>query len=517
MLLFVAALIAATLAGGTWCAGVLLLPRLRGWWQVRRRISISAIALVAVLIVAGVLRYLFVPPHHAMYLDEPWYAEAACNVWRFGRLVLCEQTWTGTSCVPFEKAPGWPVFIAPWSALVGCDSAIGIYINRILGVATVLLAAIAARCAGAAWWPSVVAAAIVAIHPIHVAWSATGETNVPAALALLIGICGALVYARTACLCGAALAVSALGLATAIRPESLVPALVIGAMLLAVGAAPRRQRLAVSLAIALVCAAAALSGRYLWTMNESISGGAFLAAANIVRNARQIGEGLSLSVHGVVLLVALVGAVALVRSQRGGVAALLLSAAASAAIVALAYDRFHERMLLGATLALVPLIACAFEWGPRRSALGRASGPLAGAIVVMLAVLLWRPVLQSAVQPTETQLLETRIAARISALTFPPDALFIAEQPTVLAAGGIAPVMASGRALDGAEELAEAIRRGRAIYFLRDMYCEPGFEGTGSVTACGEILRRFVTSPIVEESLNARTYGLYRLLPRGEQ
>jgi hypothetical protein len=440
--------------------------------------------LLAVLIAAGVLRFALVPAHHAMYLDEPWYAEAACNLWRFGRLVLCEQTWTGATCVPFEKAPGWPTIIAPWSALFGCDSAIGISINRILGVATVLLVAIATRCAGATWWAAVVAAAIVAIHPVHVAWSATGETNVAAALLLLTGICGALIYVRTARRCGAALAVSALGLATAMRPESVVPAIALGAVGLVVVPTRRADRLAVMLAIAFACGAAALSARPLWTMNESISGGEFLAVANVVRNVRLLAHGESLPVHATVVLAALFGAVALARSHRQWVAALLLSAGVSAGIVGLAYDRFHERMLLGATLALAPLIGFAFEWGAQCSAWSRAMRhPLTGATVVVLAALLWRPALRSAAEPTETQLLETRVAARIGAMSFPPDALFIAEQPTILASGGLAPVMATARALDGADELEQAIQRGRPIYFLRDMYCEPGFEGAGKATS----------------------------------
>ena len=255
--------------------------------------------------------------------------------------------------------------------------------------------------------------------------------------------------------------------------------------------------------------------RPLWTMNESISGGAFLAGANVVRNLRLLAQGEGLAVHATVVLVALLGALALARSDRLGIAALLFSTGVSAGIVALAYDRFHERMLLGATMALVPLIGFAFEWGAQRSAWSRAiRHPLTGAVVVALAALLWRPALRSATEPTETQLLETRVAARIGAMPFPPDALFIAEQPTILASGGLAPVMRTAGALDGADQLEQAVRRGRPVYFLRDMYCEPGFEGAGKATSCDALLQRFAASPVVEETLNVRRYGLYRLLPR---
>src|SRR5262245_36226576 len=171
MLLFVAALVAATVASGVWCAGELLPRRVRGRCGTGRAVSGRAVAIAVVLFVAAGLRFALVPPHHAMYVDEPWYAEAACNVARLGRLVVCEETWLGTDCVPYAKAAGWPVLMVPWTMLFGCDTTVGIDLNRLLGVATVLLAAIAARCAGAMWWQSVVAAAVLALHPVHVAWS----------------------------------------------------------------------------------------------------------------------------------------------------------------------------------------------------------------------------------------------------------------------------------------------------------------------------------------------------------
>src|SRR5437870_3515988 len=92
MLLFVALLIAATFASGAWCAGETLAGRAPAWWRTGRPVTASVVLLAAVVAVATGLRFLLVPGHYAMYLDEPWYAEAACNLARFGHLVVCEET-----------------------------------------------------------------------------------------------------------------------------------------------------------------------------------------------------------------------------------------------------------------------------------------------------------------------------------------------------------------------------------------------------------------------------------------
>lgn len=512
MLLFVAALIAATFASGAWCVAEILPGRVRAWWLTGRPVTASAVVLGAVVSVAAGLRFFLVPSHHAMYVDEPWYAEAACNLARFGRLVVCQETWSGRVCVPYAKAWGWPMLMAPWMLLVGCGTSVGIHMNQVLGSATVLLVALATRCAGGRWWQAIFAAAILAIHPVHVAWSATGETNVSAAATLLVGLCGALVYVRRGRWCGAALAVSGLGLSTAIRPESLLPALV-SAVILALAARTKPgQRLLVAGAIGMVSFGAAASGLMLWTMNESISSGAFLSFGNILRNMRLITYAERPPIQGVVMLVAFAGAVVLARAHERGAAWLLLCTGVAGALGALAYDRFHERMLLGATVALLPLSGFLFDWrAPLATERRRPRlGPLAAGSGVFVLVLLWAHALLSTSAAPETQVLETRIVSRLARLPFASDALFIAEQPPVVAAAGMAHVMATGQALENEAEVRRLIADGRPIYFLCDMYCEPGFQGAPTPAMCSQMLAHFALSPVAEERFNSRSYILYR-------
>ncbi len=507
MVPFVVTLILATVLGSAWCAAEGVVGR---WAANRSALLVGAVALAAAVGLAVGLRFFLVPPHHAMYLDEPWYAEAACNLATRGELVLCEETWIGAACLPYEKAIGWPVLLSAWTKLVGCHTTVGIDINRVVGVLTVVLVAAATLSLGGRWWQSAFAATLAAAHPVHVAWSATGETNVAAAAALIAGLCGALIFVERGRWCGAALAVSGLALSTAIRPESAIPALVASAVVALAARAGALQRLSVTAAIGVVSAASAIAGMRLWAMNESISGGAFLSVGNVLRHGSLLAQGEALQVRGIVALLAIGGALACVRTPRRGGALLLLGAGLTAALVALAYDRFHERMLLGATVAFLPLTPFAFDWLPARFARGLG----AGAVVAVLTVL-WRDALVSASHPPETQLLETRIAASVGRLALDLDALFIAEQPTVLAAAGIARVMSTQRALADEAKLGQALSDGRAVYFLCDMNCETGFQGGVTPPLCGQVLERFSLLPVAEESLHSRAYVLYRVAAPG--
>jgi hypothetical protein len=100
----------------------------------------------------------------------------------------------------------------------------------------------------------------------------------------------------------------------------------------------------------------------------------------------------------------------------------------------------------------------------------------------------------------------------VARLQIADTALFIAEQPTVLAAGGVRRVMATREALRGEAGLRRAVSAGQPVYFLCDMYCEPGFEAAGSDAACREILTRFALQPVAEEVVPGRRYALFRLV-----
>lgn len=498
----VAALFAVLLISGARCA---YLGSARGPNPGRPQL----LALAAVLVLAGLLRVVLVPAHHAMYLDEPWYAEAGCNLARHGQLTLCETTWDDTVCVPYAKAPGWPILIGAWSVLFGCDPANGIDLNRIAGVLTVALVALAAASAGATWWQSAAAATLAAIAPVHVSWSATGETNVAAATFLLAGLCGALCYLRSGRPSAVALAAAALALASALRPELWLPAAVAAAVLYRTASGRPRRGLA-AIAIFALSSLSAAAGWQLWEMNMSLSGGAFLSAASLAANAASLLRPEGLRLYGPLAILALLGGLRLAGRQPGA-AWLLLATAAAAALVVLAYDRFHARMLLAATVALLPLTAFAV---PAPHASGAARGLRGGlaAAALLLAALCWHRDLRAAFEPPETQVLETRIAARIADIARRDEGIFVASHPTVALAGGAARAMSARAAMHDVARLDAAVAAGTPVYFLCDMYCEAGFESGAADAWCGELFARFAVQPVVEEALNRRTYGVYRLV-----
>jgi hypothetical protein len=496
----------AVLAGVALVSGVSALAA-----ALRAPSATAAAALGALLLVTfagGWLRYAFVPGHHAMYLDEPWYEEAACRVARSGQMQLCSETWVGARCESYAKAPGWPLLLAPLKWWTGCAGSAGIVANRLLGTASLPLVAAAARGAGASPWGAVGAALLLAVHPSHVEWSATAETNVAAAFATLVGLCAALTCLRRRRGIDVVLAASAFGLATAIRPESLVATLAAAAVVATAGG-PLRRRGSMAAAIAGAGAVAALASLSLWSMNAAISGGGFLSLANIAARLGEL-DVTSASPHLAIAALAALGLPAVAR-RRGTAAALLLAfAALCGALIVLAYDRFAERMLLAPTLAALPAVALVGGGGGATRARRIVSSGAAAALLAVFALAAGRrvPLLAS---PPETQLLETRLAARLAQAALAADALFIAPQPSVLAAVGIRPVMSAAAALADEERLVAAVGSARTVYFLRDMYCEPGFASGGEAARCARILERFAAHAVVEERRNVRRYVLYEL------
>src|SRR5438128_4662900 len=152
-LLLVICLIGAV-ASATSC-----LPRGRAWFGV---------AALALLFTGGLwLRLYLLVPHHMMYVDEPWYEEAARNLLHRHALVLCEQTAAGLACNPYRKAAAWPVLLAGVFALTGPSDAAAFTTSGVLGALCIPLAGITALLGGGRWHHALLAAFIVAVHPLH--------------------------------------------------------------------------------------------------------------------------------------------------------------------------------------------------------------------------------------------------------------------------------------------------------------------------------------------------------------
>ncbi len=465
------------------------------------------VACVSLATLVGLwVRFNVIPAHHAMYLDEPWYAEASCNLAHQGALENCEHRWTGRACTPYRKAPGWPLVLSVPAKLFGCRSSLGIEVNRLLGTASVPLLALASIGLGISWWPAGLGSWILAVHPVHAEWSATGETNVAAAFALLLGVCALLHYRLNRRRSLALVGVTSTAFSVLLRPENLLVAMALTLSVTLCRSLPPRRRTMLALALASLSALAFVPAASLWSMNEAISGGAFLSLSNITQSFRTLGQQGGWQIHGLVAAAAAVGVARLGQSSRTWEATLVagLSLAGIASVVA--YDRFAPRMILVATVTM--LAACgAILDAPRRK--GFVSWSTVPAAAIVLSVF-WRGHLQAAARPSETQLLETRSVQSVTRATWPADGLFIAEQPAVLTASGFKRVMSTREALSNRAELSYAVQE-LPVFFFDDMYCEDGFRGGGSPERCRDLTRAFSSSEVLSVGLHSRRYSVLRL------
>lgn len=475
------------------CGGICLVRALP---KEMPRIAVVAGFLV-VLGVGAWLRLGLVPAHHVMYLDEPWYQEAAESLLEKGRMELCEETYQGEVCKPYPKSPGWPVMLSGVFLFTGASDRAAIGFCAFLGILSILLAAACARLVGGGWLHSLSAALVLAVFPSHVSWSATAETSIPATAALLAGLCGVLLFMRSYRLEAALLALGGLTLCATIRPELLVAMVPAGVQMVLLK--KRIGYVGAGLLLAGVVFAI-LSMVSMWELNEEIYGGAFFFVGNIFKSPAAL---FAVPGFGVVYLLVFVlgtaGAAALFLRERSLPAVLLFGSALLCIVVLLAFERFAERMMIAPAAVLIPLACFAGDWSKRRVPW----------IVGILAVGVSIPGLNTAARPSDTQVLETRLSEAVADRSLPEDALIIAEYPAVLTSDH--KVMATDRALAG--NLAELIGR-RPVYFLKDMYCEEGFEGADKPIVCGRIVKEFDLQPEVEVEAPGRVYGLYRLLGR---
>jgi 4-amino-4-deoxy-L-arabinose transferase-like glycosyltransferase len=470
--------------------------------------------LTTAFVLAGAwLRFVWIPAHHAMYVDEPWYLEAARNLLRQGALVLCERRGEDIVCAPYPKAAGWPVVLAGAFALFGASSGVAFAVSTLLATQAVLLVAIVVRLAGGGWSQTAVAAALMATHPLHVAWSATAETNSPATAILLAGVAGALGVRKQPALAIAALAAGGLGLAAAMRPELAMVLLPVLAVLIgAPGRARRRD-------VALIAAGGALGASSVvasWPLYLANSSGTFLAPGNLAVNFSRI-----LHAHEggpattLILVLSVAAVVVTLRRQAYAVPIILGGGALLSALVALGYDQriFYPRTVLGTLALLMPLAALALpsaDRGPRgAAALGAC----------LLAIALAVPGLQHTARVPESQTLETRLPAAVAQASLPPNAIVIAEWPTVLASEtDIIPIAAhriAGNDPAALDQLATALTE-RPHFLLCDMFCESGFAGGGGESTCARLLERFQLEEVTAVSDRRRRYGLYRLVRRAQ-
>jgi len=481
-------------------------------------VIVYCLLLLVILAFGAWLRFDHTPAHHVMYLDEPWYIQAANAMLSGEGPVLCEGDFGGEKCEPFPKALGWPSLLSGVFWVSGVTGANAIALNRFLGLLAILLAAACARLAGGNWFQVLAAATLMAMFPSHAGWSATAETNIAASVFLLGGICGVLAFLRQGGWPAALLSASGLAAAATVRPEllaTLVPAGVALALSRHAGEKTGNKLLfPLPLAGAAIFAGAAMLS--LWGLYTDISGGAFLSPGDFLENmaAMACEPGFAAS-YIVLIILGIAGLVSMLLSDKRSYALVLGSTFLLTAAAALSYDLFMERMLVAPVAILIPAAVMATGLVPAAVA-GKGRALVLNAVftlvLVSVATAAFLPGFSRIAHPPDTQLLEYRLAPAVASARLPADSLLLAEYPAVLMTTREVPVvMATDKALAGGNERLAELAAQRPVYFLCDMYCEPGFEGADKPVACGRILRGFRLVPEIEIGLHDRKYGLYRI------
>lgn len=162
------------------------------------------------LLFALILRLLVPPLQHIMYIDEPWYMEAAKNI---------SQSFNQGN---YPKFIGWPFILAISFFLCGVSSWVAIYTTIIFGSLTVLSAFFLTYILSKSKIVSFFSAAILAIMPVHIRWSATAETNIFSVFFVTLFLCFSFLYYREKKYSLFWLAIFSLLFTLLIRPENFI-------------------------------------------------------------------------------------------------------------------------------------------------------------------------------------------------------------------------------------------------------------------------------------------------------
>jgi hypothetical protein len=455
-----------------------------------------------------------VPHHHIMYVDEPWYEEAAHNLLRRGALVLCEETPGGEACEPYPKSAGWPVILAIAFKLLGVREAVAFQTSAVLGALAAPLAAAVTRLAGGRWHHAWLAAAILAVHPLHVLWSGTAETNTASTALLLAGLAGVLSRGRDRSLAGALLAAGGLGVAAAVRPElwlAFLPTLALTVWWWR-KQPPFWQGGVIILIGAVLGALPGYAARSIYLVHSK---GALFEWANVQENLQLwlTNQGEAGWLSGALVAAAMLAVPVAIWRRQWAPAALLGATAVFVGAFAIFYyppEGFYARTMLGAVVAGVPLAvlllpgtrACGLLWAGRALALGG----------IVLCVQLARSSAETLQRVPGTQRSETELPDLTREVAWPANAIVLAEWPTVLAATTELRVMSTSKALAGGAGQLLKQAQSQPTYLLCDMFCETGFQGGIDTSACGRLLGLADLEEVRTTPGGARNYGVFRVL-----
>lgn len=142
-----------------------------------KKISKKAWLSVLMIFIFALWLRIFVPyPQHIIYIDEPWYMEAAKNMMQTG------------SQGDYPKFIGWPFVLSIAFRIFGISNWVALYASTFFGALSVILMFLVSYIITKKENIAIISAFLLAIFPSHIIWSASAETNVASLFFILSSI-----------------------------------------------------------------------------------------------------------------------------------------------------------------------------------------------------------------------------------------------------------------------------------------------------------------------------------------
>lgn len=167
--------------------------------------------LIGLFVVGLIIRLTFPGGfYHKIYIDGPWYLEAAKNITTSGL--------QGN----YSKSIGWPLFLAIPFWLLGASNSVAFGMTVFLGALSPLLLFFIIKKIINDCWLAALGSLFLLFNPVHIFWSTSAETNVPALFFILLAISLWLFYFQKPSLELLLLSLAAAAMAALFRPENIL-------------------------------------------------------------------------------------------------------------------------------------------------------------------------------------------------------------------------------------------------------------------------------------------------------
>ncbi|MFQ5405782.1 MAG: ArnT family glycosyltransferase [Candidatus Micrarchaeia archaeon] len=433
----------------------------------------SALLLLVVLSLTFSVQ-MFLPSHHRMYVDEPWYMETAKNIASKGLAVTCTLNgFEQESCQSYRKMQGWPFFLAISFTLFESSDATAFATSAVLSTLAIAIVFLITRTLFQRNDLATMASLIFAFDPTRLYWGASAETNAPAITFALLAVLAAVIVYKTggkkqssllpAFLCTLILAAST-------RAEYVLLALPLAPLL----KAPSNEETAYVLLIIAILGAATLAPQLsAFYESHSSSYPNDFKVASIWQNIETIFEKIASNPsYAALAFLALAGFAAL--PKKSPVFYALAGTTIAYLAVVLLWSEFskpfQDRMLLPA-LAMLSIAAASALAKVKGEVFKKTKSAFASNAIVAIAVLLIAlPPFPLALQNAQIHNIENEAVNSLKNTAF-SNCVVVTQWPTIIHASTKLKSMTTKSALENPQKVSEVIKQTGCVLYFEDQYC----------------------------------------------